>query len=155
MMQDTGTTTSNPTERRAPPGAPKSDSGALILVVERDPHVRSLERYFLEEAGFSVEFADDGQQAIELARRLMPAIVIAEILVPKRDGLSVCRMLKSDTATRKIIVLILSILSAEDRAREAGADGYLRKPLNDLALVDSVRKLLEPVVGKGMVHGTH
>ena len=65
---------------------PAATMRALILVVERDPHVKALERYFLEDAGFAVEFADDGQQAIELAR-LQPAIVITEILVPKSDGL--------------------------------------------------------------------
>jgi CheY-like chemotaxis protein len=72
-----------------------SGSGALILVVERDPHVRALEQYFLEEAG---EFAEDGLQALELARRLVPVIVISEIPVPKRDGLSVCKALKGDPA---------------------------------------------------------
>ena len=115
---------------------------ALILVVERDPHVRALERYFLEEAGFAVEFADDGRSALERARRSPPEILICEILVPVLDGLSVCRALKSDPATRSIAVLIFSILAAEERAIEAGADAYLRKPLNDARLVDSVRQLL-------------
>src|SRR5262245_20065023 len=85
---------------------------ALILVVERDPHVKELERYFLEEAGFTVEFVDDGERAIQLARELRPAIVITEILVPKCDGLTVCRTLKADQATRDIIVLVVSILAA-------------------------------------------
>jgi CheY-like chemotaxis protein len=126
---------------------------ALILVVERDPHVRRLERYFLEEAGFTVEFADDGLEAIELARELRPAIVVTEILVPKCDGLTVCRTLKSDPATGHVIVLVLSILAAEDRAREAGADAFLRKPLNDMLFIDLVRKLLGSVLAEGQVHG--
>lgn len=128
---------------------------ALILVVERDPHVRRLEEYFLHEASFEVEFADDGLQAIELARKIRPAIVITEILVPKCDGLSVCRALKGDPHTRSIIVLVLSILAAEDRARAAGADGYLRKPLNDMQLVDSVCKLLAPILGKRQSDATN
>lgn len=118
------------------------DRRALILVVERDPHVRELERYFLEEAGFVVEFADDGRSALELARRSRPAILICEILVPVLDGLSVCRALKGDPETETISVLIFSILAAEERALEAGADAYLRKPLHDARLVDSVRQLL-------------
>jgi len=128
---------------------------ALILVVERDPHVKRLERYFLEEAGFTVEFADDGRRAVEMARELHPALVITEILVPKVDGLTVCRMLKSDEASRQIVVLVLSILAAEDRAREAGADGFLRKPLNDALLIDSVRALIRPILGEGQKHGSH
>jgi CheY-like chemotaxis protein len=115
---------------------------ALILVVERDPHVRDLEAYFLGDAGFSVEFSDDGLAALERAREIKPEIVITEILVPKLDGLSLCRRLKQDPDTRSIAVLIFSILVAETRAKEAGADAFLRKPLAERRLVDTVRQLL-------------
>jgi two-component system, OmpR family, phosphate regulon response regulator PhoB len=115
---------------------------ALILVVEQDPQMRRLERYFLEQAGFVVEFADDGHQGLESARRLLPDIVVAEILVAGLDGLSVCRTLKSDPATRGIRVLIFSILAAEQRALAAGADAFLLKPLDDSRLVQSVEALL-------------
>ena len=128
---------------------------ALILVVERDPHVQRLERYFLEDAGFAVEFATDGEHALLLARQHLPAIVITEILVPKRDGLSVCRALKADPATHGMLVMVLSMLAADDRAREAGADAFLRKPLNECLLVDSVRKLLGPFLAEGHLHGPH
>lgn len=116
---------------------------ALILVVERDPHVRALERYFLERAGFAVEFADNGVTGLEMARSLKPDILIAEILLAGLDGLCVCKALKSDPKTRSIIVLIFSILEAEERARDAGADGYLRKPLDDERIVSWVERLLE------------
>jgi CheY-like chemotaxis protein len=115
---------------------------ALILVVERDPHVRELERYFLGEAGYSVEFAEDGLVALERARVLLPHILITEILVPRLDGLALCRTLKGDPATRDIAVLVFSILLAEGRAAEAGADGFLRKPLAERRLVETVRELI-------------
>jgi CheY-like chemotaxis protein len=115
---------------------------ALILVVERDPHVRELERYFLEEAGYSVEFADDGLAALELARSLQPHILITEILVPRLDGLALCRTIKQDPCTRHIAVLVFSVMLAESRAREAGADSYLRKPLAERHLVETVRELI-------------
>jgi CheY-like chemotaxis protein len=115
---------------------------ALILVVERDPHVRELEQFFLEEAGYAVEFAADGLAALEQARELQPHIVITEILVPGLDGLALCRRLKADSATRHIAVLVFSILLAESRAQEAGADAFLRKPLAEKRLVDTVRDLL-------------
>jgi len=122
----------------APPGAGR----ALILVVEQDPQMRRLERYFLEQAGFTVEFAADGNHGLEAARQLLPDIVVAEILVAGLDGLSVCRALKADPATRSIAVLIFSILAAEQRAREAGADAFVRKPLDDVRLVGSIEALL-------------
>jgi len=114
----------------------------VILCVERDPHVRDLETYFLTEAGFQVTFAADGLEAFELARTLRPAIVITEILVPKLDGLALCRRLKRDEATRGTAVLVFSLLAAEDRARDAGADAFLGKPLAAQRLTDAVRKLL-------------
>jgi two-component system response regulator MprA len=116
---------------------------ALLLVVERDPHVKKLERFFLEQAGYRVEFADDGVQGLERARALVPRILVTEIILPRLDGLKVCRALKADPATRAILVLVFSILSAEDRAREAGADAFLLKPLDDARLVETVTRLVQ------------
>lgn len=115
---------------------------ALILVVERNPAVQRLERFFLEQAGYSVEFANDGEEALERARLLKPRIIVTEILVPKLDGLSLCRIIKSDPKTRHTLVLVFSHLHAEDRAREVGADAFLIKPLNDELLIQTVEKLL-------------
>lgn len=131
-----------------------ADERALILVVERDAHVRELERYFLQEAGFDVEFAEDGASALVRAKELQPRILISEILVPGIDGLGVCRAVKADPSTAHIIVLILSILAAEDRAREAGADGFLIKPLDDTRLVASVENLLSQQRYGGAFNGT-
>lgn len=141
-----------PVVREANPA--RSGESALILVVERDPHVRGLEKYFLEEAGYQVEFCEDGDSALERARALVPVIVVSEILIPRRDGISVCRALKKDPATRHIMVLIFSILAAEDRAREAGADGFLRKPVNDVLLIRAVQQLIAQSAERGPAHGT-
>lgn len=131
------------------PPEPRSTGRALILVVEQDPHMRRLERFFLERAGFTVEFADDGRKGLEAARRLVPDILVAEILLAGLDGLSVCRALKADPETRSIIVLVFSILAAEQRARDAGADAFVRKPLDDVRLVDTVEALLATHDRKG------
>jgi Response regulator containing a CheY-like receiver domain and a GGDEF domain len=116
---------------------------ALILVVERNPAVQKLERFLLEEAGFSVEFAADGLIALERARQLQPNIVITEILVPLLDGLQLCAALKGKAATSSIIVLVFSHLHAEDRALAAGADAFLCKPIDEEGLVRTVAKLLK------------
>lgn len=119
------------------------DRSALILVVERNPLVQRLEKYFLEQAGYSVEFAADGLTALERARELRPVILVTEVLVPKLDGLSLCRQLKSDPETQDTKVLIFSHLHAEERAREVGADAFLIKPLHEERLIDTVAKLIE------------
>ncbi len=114
----------------------------LILVVDRDPHIRDLEAYFLQQAGFSVGFAADGVAALEQTRLLKPDIVITEILVPKLDGLALCRQIKADPALAHTAVLVFSILAAGSRAAEAGADAFLAKPLAERRLVTTVQTLL-------------
>ena len=121
---------------------PKKAEQALILVVERNPIVQRLERFFLEQAGFTVEFTADGLAALARAQELKPRIVVTEILVPKLDGLSLCRHLKSDASTKDILVMIFSHLQADDRALEAGADAFLAKPLNEELLIATLEKLL-------------
>lgn len=121
----------------------RADRNALILVVERNPLVQRLEKFFLEQAGYGVEFAADGLTALERARELRPTILVTEVLVPKLDGLSLCRQLKSDPATKHTKVLIFSHLHAEQRAHEAGADAFLIKPLNEERLIEMVTKLIE------------
>jgi len=114
----------------------------LALVVERNPIVQRLERFFLESAGYQVEFASDGVSALARARELRPAILVTEILVPKLDGLTLCSRLKSEPETREIIVLVFSHLEAEDRALEAGADAFLRKPLSEEPLLAILGRLV-------------
>jgi PleD family two-component response regulator len=69
---------------------------AIILVVDRDPTIRNLEAYFLNEAGFAFEFAADGVAALEQAQNIRPDIIITEVLVPKLDGLSLCRRINNN-----------------------------------------------------------
>jgi CheY-like chemotaxis protein len=137
----------------SPPDKSNSDLApaekrALILVVERNPAVQRLERFLLEQAGFSVEFANDGEAALTRARELQPKIVVTEILVPRLDGLSLCRALKAEPQTEAIVVLVFSHLQAEDRALEAGADAFMVKPIDETHLIQTVAKLLE-IAGGG------
>ncbi|MEO6211567.1 MAG: response regulator [Gemmatimonadaceae bacterium] len=121
------------------PTAPRS---AIILVVERDPHIRELEAFFLNEAGFGVEFAADGVAALEMARTMKPDIIITEVLVPKLDGLALCRAVRKEAELKNTVILVFSILAAATRAREAGADAFIMKPLAEQRLVETVRELL-------------
>jgi CheY-like chemotaxis protein len=131
-----------PPEAAQSTGTRGTERKLLVLVVERDPHVRELEAHFLERAGYSIEFAADGEEALQQARERRPDVIITEILVPKLDGLALCRKIKADPATRDISVLVFSILAASARAREAGADAFLNKPLAEHKLVATVERLL-------------
>lgn len=104
--------------------------------------VQRLERFFLEQAGYTVEFTGDGQTALARTQELHPKILVTEILVPKLDGLSLCRAIKSNPETQDILVMIFSNLHAEDRATEVGADAFLYKPLDEELLITTVEKLI-------------
>jgi len=109
-----------------------------VLIAERDQSVRALQRFFLERAGLGVEFVDDGLAAFERARRKPPAVIVTEILVPKLDGLTLCRRLREEPATADVPVVVFSILAAAARATEAGACAFLRKPLVESTFVAAV-----------------
>lgn len=110
-----------------------------MVIAERDQTVRELQRFFLERAGLAVEFVDDGLAAFERALRAPPpALVVTEILVPKLDGLTLCRRLRDDPTTAGVPVLVFSILAAAARAAEAGARDFLRKPLVESTFVAAV-----------------
>jgi CheY-like chemotaxis protein len=136
--------------RRQVTGSSGEKGKAIILVVDRDPHICELESHFLHEAGYSVEFKMDGEGALEQVRKIIPDIIITEILVPTLDGLALCRKIKADPRTRDTAVLVFSILAVADRAREAGADAFLRKPLAEHTLVETVRQVLEARVKRIM-----
>lgn len=110
----------------------------VILIAERDQTVRNLQRFFLERAGLTVEFADEGLAALERARLDPPAVIVTEILLPKLDGLTLCRRLREEAVTRDIPVIVFSILAAATRAAEAGAQAFLRKPLVESTFVAAV-----------------
>jgi CheY-like chemotaxis protein len=115
-----------------------------VLIAERDRTVRELQEYFLARAGFLVEFADDGEAALARARLAPPALVVTEILLPRLDGLALCRRLGQDPLTRDIPVVVFSILAAAGRASEAGAKAFLRKPLVESVFVAAVQDLIAP-----------
>ena len=115
----------------------------LVLIVERDPHVRELETHFFEQAGYQVRAVADGHAALELAITLQPAVVVTEVLVTRIDGLALCRQLKANPATKHIPVVVFSILAANARANEAGANAFLMKPLAKERLLGVVHTLVQ------------
>lgn len=116
--------------------------GAMILIVERDRTVRELQLFFLTRAGFAVEFAEDGQSALDRVRRDPPALLITEILIPKIDGLTLCRLVRNDAALGGLPVIVFSILAAAARASDAGAAAFLRKPLVESTFLAAINGVM-------------
>jgi CheY-like chemotaxis protein len=127
---------------RKPARENPGDDRATILIAERDRNVRELQLVFLNNAGFAVEFADDGQIALDQMRLRPPAVLVTEILIPKVDGLTLCRRVRDDTTLGDVPVVVFSILAAAARARDAGAAVFLRKPLVESTFLAAINGAL-------------
>jgi CheY-like chemotaxis protein len=108
----------------------------LIMIADADPYVREMVSRFLTESGYAVTAVEDGYQALDGARKNLPRVILADILLPRLDGLALCRLLKGDPETADIVtVIVFSVLSAEERAKRAGADAFIKKPLERARLL--------------------
>lgn len=121
-------------------------SPPVIMIVDGDPYVRKLAGYFLTEAGYQVEYASDGYEALDKSRLAPPDVMLLELMIPRLHGLSLCRLLKSDPVTQNIrIVVFTEVLAAQESAQIAGADSFLSKPVEKTRLVDAVSKVAQPM----------
>jgi CheY-like chemotaxis protein len=117
----------------------------LILVVEDFDDAREMYRDYLEFSGFRVETARDGREAIDKAQALHPDLILMDLSLPGVDGWEATRLLKSDPATRHLLIVALSAhaLAAEgERARAAGCDGFIAKPCLPPDLVTEIERYL-------------
>jgi two-component system, cell cycle response regulator DivK len=120
-------------------------SGESILVVDDNPTNTKLLTFILRTRGYEVHTAEDAEQALALLRDIHPRLILMDVQLPGMDGLALTRVLKSDAATRDIMVIAVTAAAMkgdEDKAREAGCDGYVTKPIDIHDLVARVRTLL-------------
>lgn len=125
---------------------PKSNTAAShprLLIIEDNPDVIYYLQNFLHE-DFDVKIAFDGERGIELAIEKIPDVIISDIMMPKKDGLEVCRVLKNDFRTNHIPIILLTAktdVASRIAGLEAGADAYLAKPFNRQELEVELKKL--------------
>lgn len=119
--------------------------GKKILLVDDEKDIVAVVEARLAMAGYTIVTAFDGQEALEVARRESPDLILLDLMLPKLDGHKVCRMLKFDKAYEHIpIIMFTAKTAAADKklAQEVGADAYITKPFDMKALVDTVKKYL-------------
>lgn len=116
-----------------------------VLLADDDPGLRRLVGATLGSEHFNLLSAADGEETLTVARDRLPALILLDINMPKRNGLEVCRLLKDDQATAHIKIVMLTASGSDiDRTRafEASADDYFVKPFSPIALLDKVYALL-------------
>src|SRR5436190_2892185 len=115
-----------------------------VLIVDDEPALRLLIRETLGSNNYRIVEAADGEEALAAVEREHPRLVLLDVAMPRLDGVEACRRIKSNPATRDIIVVMLSAKGQEvDRQRglDAAADAYLTKPFSPLQLLRLVDTL--------------
>ena len=116
-----------------------------ILVVDDDPLIRKLIATTLEDvAGYDIVESEDGLDAIEQAAALEPGIVFLDIDMPRMDGITACRQLRTAPTTARSTIIMLTAATtdtAERQAAEAGADMFLGKPFSPLEVLQLVDEI--------------
>lgn len=118
---------------------------AKILLVDDNQQNLELMLAYLETLPCKLSTARDGVEAIESIQRERPDLVLLDVMMPKMSGFEVCRKVKSDPATRDMVVIMVTALHEvgdHERAVESGTDDFLTKPVNKLELLTRVRSLL-------------
>ena len=120
-------------------------SGAKILLVDDEPDILEFMKYNLVKDGYEVIMADNGHDALNLAKEEHPDLILLDMMMPGMDGVEVCEHLRSDKETESILVAFLTART-EDYSQvagfEAGADDYISKPIRPKVLMSRISALL-------------
>ena len=117
---------------------------ARILIVDDEPDTVELISFNLRSAGYEAFAAADGGEALRKARDARPDLIILDLMMPELDGLEVNKLLRADPRTAAIPVIVFSMLAAAQRASEAGANAFLRKPLVESLFMAAVQNAILP-----------
>jgi CheY-like chemotaxis protein len=118
-----------------------------ILVVDDDQLMHRLFQHHLERAGYQMISAMNGREALEIASRQPPALIVMDIMMPDTDGLAALRELQKSDATKSIPVIIITASSHDMMRKESEACGaaiFLTKPFSPTQLLNEIRRLAPP-----------
>ena len=119
-------------------------SARILVVDDVDVNIKLLEAKLASEY-FNVISANNGETALKIAQDERPDLILLDVMMPRMDGFEVCKRLKADARTSDIpVVMVTALTETADRVRglESGADDFLTKPVNDVALFARVRSLV-------------
>jgi len=127
------------------PAADSSTTGKTVLLVEDESDLNELLTYSLKKDGFKVLSAESGEQGVKLLSSHQPDMILLDLMLPGIDGLEVCRLVKENTDTAEVPVIMLTAKGEESdivRGLEMGADDYITKPFSPKVLNARIRAVL-------------
>ena len=116
-----------------------------ILIAEDEPDIRDLVAFTLRFAGYEVVAANNGEEAVQMASREFPDLILMDVRMPRMTGYDACRVMKADPELKDIPIVFLSAKGQESEIKigmNAGAEDYLLKPFAPDQLTDRVRAIL-------------
>lgn len=117
-------------------------SPGRILVVDDEPQIRRVLRSTLTSAGYEIEEAQDGEEAIERTQTFRPDLILLDMNMPGMDGLEACRAIRMDSHAAIIVLTVRNADSDKVAALDAGADGFVTKPFSMPELQARIRAAL-------------
>lgn len=115
-----------------------------VLVVDDEEPILELLKYNLEKEGYDVRTASNGVEAVDVAKKFIPDLVLLDIMMPKMDGVEACRILRSTPELKNIFIVFLTARSeeySEIAGFDVGADDYITKPIKPRALMSRIAAL--------------
>lgn len=118
-----------------------------VLAVDDEPNILMSIEFILEMEGYEVHLARDGEEALEVAERVRPDLILLDVNMPRKDGYEVCRVIREReqlAATRVIMLTAKGQTLEKKKGLEMGADEYVTKPFSADELLAKIRALIAP-----------
>ncbi len=126
-----------------------SEEKSKILLVDDEPDILEFISYNLEKEGFTVYTASNGREALKLAEKIQPHLILLDLMMPEMDGITACEEIRKITTLQNTLIAFLTA-RGEDYSQiagfEAGADDYITKPIRPKVLVSRVKALLKRLI---------
>ena len=125
-----------------------------IFLADDEPDILEIVSYNLKAEGYEVSCAKNGNEAIDLAKEHLPSMIILDIMMPGKNGIEVCKLLRLQPRFKVTVIIFLSALSddgTEIKGLESGADDYITKPISPKVLISKVNALFRRVAGPGNI----
>lgn len=119
-----------------------------VLIADDEPDILEILKYNLVKEGYHVITAQDGNEAIEKAKQLLPDLIVLDIMMPGKNGVEVCEILRSQPKMKDTLIMFLTALSDEAtqiKGLATGADDYISKPISPNVFISKVQSLLRRV----------